>query len=178
MKHYERRGELRHPWQVAMEFGLLLAMASPDDHLYPIGGQSSLKRSLLWKNEDERMISKISIGARSAATGCPTPVGLVLLDPLPPLPLPPVQEDLDLFVPRELLQQILPKIGLVLRHNHHVAHRTPPGVIYTATEVASTSVIPAKTGIHKNPGFPRIKYGAGLVKPGMTNQDKACRYVV
>jgi hypothetical protein len=30
-------------------------------------------------------------------------------------------------------------------------------------------VIPAKAGIQKNTGFPRIKYGAGLVKPGMTN---------
>ncbi len=50
----------------------------------------------------------------------------------------------------------------------------PP--LYTATEIASTSVIPAKAGIHQNPGFPRIKYGAGLVKPGMTNQDNA--YVV
>ncbi len=40
--------------------------------------------------------------------------------------------------------------------------------LYTATEIASTSVIPAKAGIHKNPGF--------RVKPGMTNQDNA--YVV
>ena len=30
-------------------------------------------------------------------------------------------------------------------------------------------VIPAKAGIQKSTGFPRIKYGAGLVKPGMTN---------
>jgi hypothetical protein len=30
-------------------------------------------------------------------------------------------------------------------------------------------VIPAKAGIQENTGFPRIKYGAGLVKPGMTN---------
>ena len=32
-------------------------------------------------------------------------------------------------------------------------------------------VIPAKAGIQiKKTGFPRIKYGAGLVKPGMTNK--------
>jgi len=31
------------------------------------------------------------------------------------------------------------------------------------------NVIPAKAGIQENTGFPRIKYGAGLVKPGMTN---------
>ncbi len=37
-----------------------------------------------------------------------------------------------------------------------------------ATEIASTSVIPAKAGIHKNSGF--------RVKPGMTTQDKP--YVV
>ena len=30
-------------------------------------------------------------------------------------------------------------------------------------------VIPAKAGIQESTGFPRIKYGAGLVKPGMTN---------
>jgi hypothetical protein len=34
-------------------------------------------------------------------------------------------------------------------------------------------VIPAKAGIQfRNTGFPRIKYGAGLVKPGMTNKVK------
>ncbi len=44
----------------------------------------------------------------------------------------------------------------------------PAPSLYTAIEIASTSVIPAKAGIHKNPGF--------RVKPGMTNQDKA--YVV
>jgi hypothetical protein len=32
------------------------------------------------------------------------------------------------------------------------------------------AVIHAKAGIQKNTGFPRIKYGAGLVKPGMTNR--------
>jgi hypothetical protein len=41
-------------------------------------------------------------------------------------------------------------------------------MLYATTEVASTSVIPVKAGIHKNPGF--------RVKPGMTNQEKA--YVV
>jgi hypothetical protein len=30
----------------------------------------------------------------------------------------------------------------------------------------------AKAGIQKNTGFPRIMYGAGLVKPGMTNRLK------
>ena len=34
------------------------------------------------------------------------------------------------------------------------------------------SVIPVKTGIQEYTGFPRIKYGAGLVKPGMTNNRK------
>ena len=29
-------------------------------------------------------------------------------------------------------------------------------------------VLPTKVGIQKKTGFPRIKYGAGLVKPGMT----------
>jgi len=32
---------------------------------------------------------------------------------------------------------------------------------------------PAKARIQStNTGFPRIKYGAGLVKPGMTNKEK------
>ena len=43
---------------------------------------------------------------------------------------------------------------------------------YTATLITAKGVIPAKAGIQKNTGFPRIKYGAGLVKPGMTNKEK------
>ena len=39
---------------------------------------------------------------------------------------------------------------------------------YTATSIAAKDVIPAKAGIQKSTGFPRIKYGAGFVKPGMT----------
>ena len=35
--------------------------------------------------------------------------------------------------------------------------------------IAPKDVIPAKAGIQENTGFPRIKYGASLVKPGMTN---------
>jgi len=42
-------------------------------------------------------------------------------------------------------------------------------------------VYPAKAGIQKSrnrrDGFPGIKYGAGLVKPGMTNIKKFCRWV-
>ena len=42
-------------------------------------------------------------------------------------------------------------------------------LLYINSEV----VIPAKAGIQfKNNGFPRIKYGAGLIKPGMTNRGK------
>jgi len=53
-------------------------------------------------------------------------------------------------------------------------------ILHTATLIASRDVIPVKTGIQtafllrqetsiQESGFPRIKYGAGLVKPGMTN---------
>jgi len=42
--------------------------------------------------------------------------------------------------------------------------------IYTATLTTAKIVIPAKAGIQRNTGFPRIKYGAGLVKPGMTER--------
>jgi len=35
--------------------------------------------------------------------------------------------------------------------------------------ISGIGVIPAEAGIqNKSTGFPRIKYGAGLVKPGMT----------
>jgi hypothetical protein len=41
--------------------------------------------------------------------------------------------------------------------------------LYTASLITTAHVIPAKAGIQENTGFPRIKYGASLVKPGMTN---------
>jgi hypothetical protein len=42
--------------------------------------------------------------------------------------------------------------------------------IYNMTTLITIKqVIPAKAGIQGRTGFPRIKYGAGLVKPGMTN---------
>ena len=43
----------------------------------------------------------------------------------------------------------------------------------TLLYINSEAVIPAKAGIQiEKTGFPRIKYGAGLVKPGMTNKGK------
>ena len=53
-------------------------------------------------------------------------------------------------------------------------------ILYTETLSTAKTVIPAKAGIQttflrrqetiiQESGFPRIKYGAGLVKPGMTN---------
>jgi hypothetical protein len=51
--------------------------------------------------------------------------------------------------------------------------RLPSVVILTLLYINSEAVIPAKARIHPgNAGFPRIKYGAGLVKPGMTNKGK------
>ena len=41
--------------------------------------------------------------------------------------------------------------------------------LYTTTLIMEKNVIPAKAGIQENTGFPRIEYGAGSVKPGMTN---------
>jgi hypothetical protein len=43
------------------------------------------------------------------------------------------------------------------------------GESHTPALIAAMSVVPAKAGIQKNIGFPRIKYGAGSVRPGMTN---------
>jgi prepilin-type N-terminal cleavage/methylation domain-containing protein len=42
--------------------------------------------------------------------------------------------------------------------------------IYTAMLTTAKIIIPAKAGIQRNTGFPRIKYGASLVKPGMTER--------
>jgi hypothetical protein len=43
----------------------------------------------------------------------------------------------------------------------------------TLLYISSEAVIPAKAGIQfKNTGFPRVKHGAGLVKPGMTIKVK------
>jgi len=53
-------------------------------------------------------------------------------------------------------------------------------ILFTATLITAKGVIPARAGIQppaheglwpggKITGFPRIKYGAGLVKPGMTD---------
>jgi hypothetical protein len=41
--------------------------------------------------------------------------------------------------------------------------------LYTASLIIAAHVIPAKAGIQENTGFPRVKHGAGLVKPGMTD---------
>jgi len=43
---------------------------------------------------------------------------------------------------------------------------------YTASLITTAHVIPAKAGIQENTGFPRVKHGAGLVKPGMTNRTR------
>jgi hypothetical protein len=46
-------------------------------------------------------------------------------------------------------------------------------VILTLLYINSEVVIPAKAGIQfRNNGFPRVKHGAGFVKPGMTNKGK------
>jgi len=42
----------------------------------------------------------------------------------------------------------------------------------TASLISTEHVIPAKVGIQENTGFPRIKYGAGSIKPGMTNSTR------
>jgi len=41
--------------------------------------------------------------------------------------------------------------------------------LYATTLITEKDVIPAKAGIQENTGFPRIKYEASSVKPGMTN---------
>jgi len=41
----------------------------------------------------------------------------------------------------------------------------------TNCKMITRNKISAKAGIQENTGFPRIKYGAGLVKPGMTIKE-------
>jgi hypothetical protein len=41
--------------------------------------------------------------------------------------------------------------------------------LYIATSMTAKVVIPAKAGIQEETGFPRVKHGAGLIKPGMTD---------
>jgi len=45
-------------------------------------------------------------------------------------------------------------------------------ILKYTTLVRARDVIPPKAGIQENTGFPRIKYGAGLVKPGMTKYKR------
>ncbi len=55
---------------------------------------------------------------------------------------------------------------MVFRASSSIVH---PTLLY----ISSEAVIPAKAGIQpRNTGFPRIKYGASLVKPGMTTTVK------
>jgi len=43
----------------------------------------------------------------------------------------------------------------------------------TLLYISAETVIPAKAGIQpRNTGFPRIEYGAGSVKPGITNKGE------
>ena len=64
---------------------------------------------------------------------------------------------------------------------NYCQEKNPFPLLYTASLITTEDVIPAKAGIQENTGFPRIKYGAGLVKPGMTNRLKfmsSCIYSV
>jgi hypothetical protein len=59
----------------------------------------------------------ISLDARGAAAVHFPLVRLIGPNPLPPLPSPPIPEDLHLCVSRELLRESTPKIRLVVRYN-------------------------------------------------------------
>jgi hypothetical protein len=65
---------------------------------------------VLWAGDDVLPTADIIFGARRAAAVRSTPVLLIRLEPLTPLPLASVQEDLHILACREMSRQRLPKI--------------------------------------------------------------------
>jgi hypothetical protein len=85
----------------------------------PVGrGQSGQECSVLWAGDHVPPVGDITLDAPRTAPVRSTPVLLIRLDPLPPLPLASVQEDLHILVCREMSRQRLPKIWLVSRHDY------------------------------------------------------------
>jgi len=73
---------------------------------------------VLWAGDHVPPVGDITLDAPRTAPVRSTPVLPIRLDPLPPLPLASVQEDLHILVCREMSRQGLPKIWLVLRHDY------------------------------------------------------------
>ncbi len=86
----------------------------------------------LLADDHERPVAEIIVGAWWTTAVGSTPVRLVPLGVVPPpLPLPSVQENLDLLVPREIPRQIGTDLRLVSRDDDQVAisvsHGCPVG---------------------------------------------------
>lgn len=73
----------------------------------------------------ERTPAEIIVDAHRASAIGLTPLWLVRLNTLPPLPLPPVQEDLDLCVAREIPGQIITEVRLVSRNDEQISNLLP-----------------------------------------------------
>lgn len=58
---------------------------------------------------------------RCRGRSTPPPLGLVRLHTLLPLALPPVEKNLDLPIPRELLPQLVAETRFFLRHDEQVS---------------------------------------------------------
>ena len=72
--------------------------------------------------DDERTGAEILVNATLAAIR-PTPLQFVRPLVLPSFSLPPVEQDLDLFVRREISHQIVAEVRLVSRNDQQVSSR-------------------------------------------------------
>jgi hypothetical protein len=77
---------------------------------------------LLLVEDHKRPVAKIVVNARLAPAVGPPPLRLVRLEAPPPFSPPPIQEDLDLLIPRKIPAQIVPKVGLVSRHDKQASN--------------------------------------------------------
>ena len=76
--------------------------------------------SFLHSDDHDQPGAEIAVDPQPTTTVGLTSLRLVRLNPLPPLPPPTVQEDLDLLVPGEIPRQVLAESRLIPRHNEQV----------------------------------------------------------
>ena len=72
--------------------------------------------------DHKRPVAEIVVNARLAPAVGPPPLRIVRLEALPPFSSPPIQEDPDVLVPRKIPAQMVPKVGLVSRHDKHASN--------------------------------------------------------
>ena len=85
-------------------------------------GEDTLRLHLAFAHHRQPAEAEIIVDARLTPPVRRTPLRLMRLDTLPPLPPSPIQKHLDLFVPSKIPLQMVPKVGLLSRHNKQVAN--------------------------------------------------------